>query len=172
MDTESGRRVRYLAPAAGLLVVAGAAQVWSFFLRWARVTYPTSEPGVAVDAVGHHRIALLLGIFTIVAGLVSLAIGSREARLAWASVGGAAGVIVGGFAVFDLLSERDRAVDQLVERSPDGGAIRGLVLFSFRPGIYLALAGAVIAVGALVSLFLGTLIAKMAAESSRASRSD
>jgi hypothetical protein len=172
MDAESDCRVRYLAPAGGLLVLAGLAQVWSFFLHWARVSYPTSEPGVAVDAVGHHRIALLLGVFAIVAGLVSLAIGSREVRLAWASVGGAAGVIVGGFAVFDLLTERDRAVDRLVERSPDGGAVRGLVVFSFRPGIYLALAGAVIAVGALVTLFLGNVLAKMATESSRAASSD
>lgn len=163
-------RTRSLAPTSGLLILTGAADVGSFFAHWAQVVYPVEGPRVVTEAVGHQRIALLVGLFTVVAGVVSLTIGSRDTRRAWASIGAAGGVIVGAFAVFDLLTERSRAIDRLVHGIPVTKGLLGqvgvgasnLVVFSFRPGIYLALAGAVIALGVLVMLLLGSRLGRTA----------
>jgi hypothetical protein len=156
-------RERGLTAPGALLVLAGASGVCSFLVGWARISYPTAEPSVAVDSVGHARLGLYLGLFMILAGLVVLTIGSREVKRAWASTGIVCGLVVGAFAIVDLLSERHRAIGEVIDRAVrngvgSAGQIRGQLLrlidFSFRPGIYLALASAALAIAATVLMFV------------------
>jgi hypothetical protein len=154
---------RDLTLAGVLIVLAGASGVCSFLVGWARISYPTAEPSVAVDAVGHARLGLYLGLFMILAGLVVLTIGSSEVKGAWASTGIACGLAVGAFAIVDLVSERNRAIGEVIDRAVrngvgSAGQIRGqlehLIVFTFRPGIYLALASAALAIAAAVLMFV------------------
>jgi hypothetical protein len=154
---------RDLTLAGVLIVLAGASGVCSFLVGWARISYPTAEPSVAVDSVGHARLGLYLGLFMILAGLVVLTIGSREVKRAWASTGIACGLVVGAFAIVDLLSERHRAIGEVIDRAirssvGSAGRIREqlehLIEFSFRPGIYVALASAALAIAAAVLMFV------------------
>jgi hypothetical protein len=147
-----GRRL-----AGGLIVLAGLAGVASFVLGWARVVYPTGEPGLATVNAGHARMGLLLGLFMIAAGLVVATIRSRDAVRAWATIGVACGLVIGAFAILDLVGARRRAIDALIDlaaRSGQGSverlrvALTPLIRFSFRPGIYLALAAAGLALAA------------------------
>lgn len=147
-----GRRV-----AGGLVVLAGLAGLTSFMLGWARVVYPTAEPGLATVDAGHARIGLFLGLFMIAAGLIVAAIRSRDATRAWGTIGIACGLVIGAFAIVDLLGARRRAIDALIELAARSGqgpverlrvALTPLIRFSFRPGIYLALAAAALALGA------------------------
>jgi hypothetical protein len=154
-----GRRL-----AGGLLLLAGLAGVASFGLGWARVVYPTAEPGLATLRAGHPRVGLFLGLFMIVAGLVVVMVRSREAARAWATVGLACGLVLGAVAIVDLLGARRRAIDELIElaaRSGQGPVSRlrvmltPLLRFSFRPGIYLALASGALALAAGIAMFRG-----------------
>jgi hypothetical protein len=152
-----GRRL-----AGGTILLAGLAGVASFGLGWARVVYPTAEPGLATVKAGHARVGLFLGLFLIVAGLVVVTLRSREAARAWATVGIACGLVLGAFAIVDLVGARSRAIDGLIElaaRSGQGPVARlrltltPLLRFSFRPGIYLALASVVLVLVAAVTMF-------------------
>jgi hypothetical protein len=144
-------------------MVTGAAAILSFVLGWAEVTYPTPEPSLTTDTVGHARLGLYLGLFMILAGLVAARAGSREVRRAWAIVGCVCGLVVGAFAVVDLLSERVRATTDLIDRTIGSGAgsqeqlraqLSRLIQFSFRAGIYVALACGALALVAAVLILL------------------
>jgi hypothetical protein len=154
-----GRRL-----AGGLIVLAGLAGVASFVLGWARVVYPTAEPGLATLREGHARIGLFLGLFMVAAGLVVAAIRSRDATRAWATIGIACGLVIGAFAIADLMGARRRAIDALIEQAARNGqgplerlrvALSPLIRFSFRPGIYLALAAAALASAAATLMLRG-----------------
>jgi hypothetical protein len=147
-----GRRL-----AGGLITLAGLAGVASFVLGWARVVYPTAEPSLATVKAGHARIGLFLGLFMVASGLVVAAIRSRDATRAWATIGIACGLVIGAFAIADLVGARRRAIDALIEQAARSGqgpverlrvALSPLIRFSFRPGIYLALAAAGLALAA------------------------
>jgi hypothetical protein len=147
-----GRRL-----AGGLIVLAGLAGVTSFVLGWARVVYPTAEPGLATVNAGHARVGLFLGSFMIVAGLIVATIRSRDAVRAWATIGIACGLALGAFAIVDLVGARHHAIHALIElaaRSGQGSvdrlqvALTPLIRFSFRTGIYLALVAAALALAA------------------------
>jgi hypothetical protein len=111
---------------------------------------------------GHARIGLFLGLFMIAAGLVVVAIRSRDATRAWATIGITCGLVIGAFAVVDLLGARRRAIDALIELAARNGqgpverlrvALTPLIRFSFRPGIYVALVAAAIALAAAAIMF-------------------
>jgi hypothetical protein len=68
--------------------------------------------------------------------------------------GVAAGIALGGIAVLDLLAGRTRAVDDLVRRSGGDGSVAGLIQYSVRAGIFVALIAAALAVAAGIVLLL------------------
>jgi hypothetical protein len=167
-DAEGDPRDRTIADgrrlAGGLILLAGLAGVASFGLGWARVVYPTTEPGLATVRAGHARVGLFLGLFMIVAGFVVVMVRSREAARAWATVGVACGLALGAFAILDLFGARRRAIDGLIAlaaRSGQGPVARlrimltPLLRFSFRPGIYLAFASVALVLAAAIAMFRG-----------------
>src|SRR6266536_2116307 len=106
MAKQHGKRRRSLP---GILIaLAGACGILSYALGWARMTYPTSEPSLATAPAGHPRLGLFLGLFMIVAGVVIVVSGSREASRAWGTFGVACGLVMGAVAVRDLVHEHDR----------------------------------------------------------------
>ncbi len=165
----------------GLVIGAGICAAIGGLLGWARMTYPTDVPSLATASAGHPRIGLFLGGFMIVAGIVAIVSGRGDARRAWTVAGVASGLVVGAFAVVDLVRERNRAVGALIERSVrSAGAqapalrvrFRALIDFSFRPGIYLAVAAGALAIAAGILLLLAVRSDRSAAREEHAPPAD
>jgi hypothetical protein len=151
------RLVRSVYVGGSLLVAAGAAAIVGAVLRWGAMTYPAFLTQKTHFTVGHHELGFYLGGFMVVGGLVVIAIRSRQARWAWSTVSGLCGLVLAGFAVYDLVTLKDRSVTDLINRSVGGhgssvnrtlvaARVRALDPFSFRFGIYLALAAGALAV--------------------------
>jgi hypothetical protein len=139
--------------AAGVLALAGKA------LHWAALTFPSTPTTVEKVYVGHENIALYLGIILLLRAVIPWFAGTETARrwMAWAVVSGG---IIAGFALYDLATEKTRAVDILIANTArgtgqpidqvaafiHGQVTQGIVRVSFEAGIYLALAGAALAI--------------------------
>ena len=150
--------------AGGVVALAGS------LLGWARLNYPGQNGGVLSATLGHSRVALYLGAFMIVGGIVIMVARTRSTRQAWAVVSLMAGLVVAGFAAYDLVTERNRAIASLVASTARGSRLppplvaafirgevaTGVIRFRFSIGIYLALAAAVLALAAAVTLALAT----------------
>lgn len=149
---------------AAVLASAGALGLLGFVLGWARLSYPVTPAGMANDPVGHGRAGLLLGLFSLVASSVVFVVRSPSTARAWGTIGAICATGIGVFAVVDLLSERTRAIEGLVavtvRAGTDPSAVnaligKGVVVFSFRAGIYLAVASGVLGLAALALLAVG-----------------
>jgi hypothetical protein len=161
--TDALRLFRNVSFGGGLLVAAGAAAIVGAVLRWGSMTYPAFLSSKTQFTVGDHKLGFYLGGFMVVGGLVVVAIRSRQVRWAWGTVSGACGLALAGFAAYDLVTLKDRSVTGLINRTVGGhgssvnrtlvaARVRALDPFSFRTGIYLALAaGAVAVAGAVVT---------------------
>jgi hypothetical protein len=159
LSTPTGPSTPRLARlAGGLILLAGAAAVFSFVVRWATLTYTTNPIGAATVSVGHRAVGVYLGAFLIVGGIVTLRARTSDTRRAWGTVSAACGLVLAGFAVYDFAKAREGAVSALISatlrstRFPSR-VLRALVSaqaraarFSFRAGIYLALVAAALAV--------------------------
>jgi hypothetical protein len=148
-------RVRGIHIAAWLMVAGGVLALTTPLLGWARVSYPTPAPSFVVESVGHVRAGALLGAFMLIAGGVAIIAHSPDVRRAWLITGIACGLALGGIAVFDLLTEKNRVVDALVRSSTQPGQPPpppGLIAYSVRPGLFVALLAAALALAAGVVL--------------------
>jgi hypothetical protein len=137
-----------------MLIAAGVLALATLPMGWARVAYPTAGPGYVIESVGHVRAGVLVGAFMLVAGAVSLVARSTEVQRAWLVAGIACGIALGVVAVFDLLVERTRVIDDLLRASTRAGHAPppGLIQYSVRAGIFVALAAAALALAAGVVL--------------------
>jgi hypothetical protein len=149
---------------AAVLASAGALGLLSFVLGWARLSYPVAPAGMANDPVGHGKAGLLLGLFSLVASSVVFVVRSPSTARAWGTIGAICATGIGVFAVVDLLTERARAIEGLVAATVRAGTDpkavnaligNGVVAFSFRAGIYLAVASGVLGLAALSLLAAG-----------------
>jgi hypothetical protein len=161
------RRSQGTTVGGALLAVGGVLALISGALHWAKLTFPRTAGMEVTVHVGHRNSAFYMGALMILRGVLTLSLRRPESGRAWGGIAFITGGILGGFAVFDLLTERSRAISILaantarsINASVEGvramisrQVAEGTVRFAFTAGIYLALVAAVLAIfGSIVIL--------------------
>lgn len=151
---------RMMQLAGGATILAGVIAFVGSLLHWARLAYPTASKGVVTATVGHDRVGLYLGAFLVVAGIVVLISRTPQTRRSWGASSAVSGLLIAAFAIYDWVTIKSQAVNSLAAATPAGnpreaafvkalirqGVAVGRIRVSLRPGIYLALAAAVVSV--------------------------
>jgi hypothetical protein len=145
---------------AWLVTVGGALALIGSLLHWAFLTFPFTVGTSKTVGTGHRGVGLVLGGLMVLRGVLSLSRRDLLARRSWARISMFSGVFLLGFVIFDLATERTHAISALVKNTAehlafpivqvqaaiDRQVAEGLVRFQFGIGIYLTMAGAIIAI--------------------------
>jgi hypothetical protein len=164
------RRPRGTMVGAALLTLGGVLAFVSGSLHWASLTFPRTQAMEVTVHVGHRNIAFFMGALMILRAALTLSLKRPESSRTWGGIAFITGGILGGYAVFDLATERSRALSILATNtarsfnSPveqvraviDRQVAEGTVRFAFTPGIYLALVAAVLAIWGSVLILRST----------------
>jgi hypothetical protein len=158
-STDGGRKTGPLAVPAALYMAAAVVGFASYALGWGRITFPAHH-GSETHAVGHRPMILILSALLLLVGFALRANSPRRrGPLRSALVPALIGVIAMGWATFDLVNERTRAVAlleantakalhlslQRVQSVIEPQVQAGIVQVRFAPGIWLAYVSGVLA---------------------------
>lgn len=161
-------RTRYTG--AILLILAGGLAVLSGVLGWATFTFPRTATLTRSIRVGHSTLAIVLGLFLVLRGVLAATLKDPVSARRWGVLGVLGGLLLGGFAVYDLATEKSRAVAALASNTArsigvpvgrvrpliDQQVAKGIVRLTFDVGIYLALAAGVLALAGAAVTWLGS----------------
>jgi hypothetical protein len=142
-----------------LVVLAAASALLSYTFHWAKLTIGSASVSPVSSYVGYRRVGLIGGLVLVLCAVLIWRLKPREAKR-WGGVAVVAGAFVGGFAIYDLTTEKSRSVARLAKsvagilgmpvdqaRSVlEAEVAKGLVKVTFTPGLWLALAAAALAV--------------------------
>jgi hypothetical protein len=146
--------------AAWLLIAGGALAAIGSFLRWAFLTYPSTADASKTVAVGHPSVGIGFGTMLVVLGVSALSRPEPAGRRlrGWVLLFASGLLLV--LVLAEFASGRTNAITRLVENTAkhlslpvaqvqaaiDRQVATGLVRYRLGFGIYVTLAGAVIAV--------------------------
>jgi hypothetical protein len=142
---------RLVVPA--LLAVAGILAIASGLLKWASISFPRTGSSTDTEFVGADTVAWIAGLYLLARAYVTWRGTEAQAR-AWGGLALVSGAFLIGYAIYDLVTLRTRVLDSLIANTADSAGMtvaqvraivesqvaEGVVRFTFRSGVYLALA--------------------------------
>jgi hypothetical protein len=148
---------RLLGPA--LIGLAGVLALLSYVLHWAKVTIGSASVSPVSSYVGYRNVGLFFGLILILRAVLSWRLKPQAARR-WGGLAVLSGAIIGGYATYELTTEKSRSLAQLAKSVSgllgmpldqaravvNAEAAKGLVKVTFTPGLWLAFAAAALAI--------------------------
>jgi hypothetical protein len=148
---------RSLGPA--LIGLAGILALLSYFLHWAKFTIGTELTSPVSGYVGYQRVGLSFGLILLISAVLSRQVKTWIAR-AGAGLAVVCGAVIGGYATYELTTEKSRSLSHLAgslagvlgipldqaRAVVNAEAAKGLDKVAFPVGLWLAFAAAALAI--------------------------